>query len=83
MLSGKWPLAHNMIRRTSFGKSHERLQELMEVERKKKVPVRMEERGSKWKYVVGNDGSSKLRKCVFMWFEAPERGNEDGNQEDV
>ena len=28
-----------------FGKSHERLQELLEMERKNEVPVRMEERG--------------------------------------
>ena len=29
------------------------------------------------------DGSSKLRKCDSLWFEEPERGNKDGNQEDL
>ena len=63
-----------------FGSSHERLQEVLG---DGKAPVRLEERAFKRKQVVKNSISCELRKCGFMSLEAPERGNEGCNQENV
>ena len=63
-----------------FGSSHERLQEVLEMERRQSE---WNQRAFKRKQVVKNNLSCELRKCGFSRLRRQRRGNEGGNQEDV